>query len=351
MGADDKQRQHLRHRSEDADQEVVHAVGPQPNLDRGDGPRGTPAVDGDLVYGIGSQGNLICVKASSGEKVWLKELKGKDIGGDDDAAAGATRSRRWWTAICSSARPAARTARWPPSTRRRRPGLAHQGLDRQGRLLLDRGGRHRRRPPVRPDDRKRVAGVDAKDGKLALEVQAPRQHGRHPHADRLRTTTSSSPRVTASAAASSRSPRTAGKFQGQGSPQAQQHDQPSRRRRAGGRQPVRLRRRQRQVGLQEHDDRQGRLDAQSKQGKMFAHLRRRPLYCYGENDGTVLLVEASPEGYKEKGSFKIPEQTKRRARRAAANLDASGRRQRQAVPARPRTCLFCYDVKDGTASR
>lgn len=46
----------------------------------GDGPRGTPTVDGDLVFGIGGQGALICVKADSGEKVWAKDLPG-DLGG------------------------------------------------------------------------------------------------------------------------------------------------------------------------------------------------------------------------------------------------------------------------------
>ena len=38
-------------------------LGPRPIKNGyGDGPRGTPTVDGDLVYGIGGQGNLICVR-------------------------------------------------------------------------------------------------------------------------------------------------------------------------------------------------------------------------------------------------------------------------------------------------
>src|SRR5205823_1737359 len=39
---------------------------------RGGGPRGTPTVDGDLVFGIGGQGTLVCIKAATGEKVWSK---------------------------------------------------------------------------------------------------------------------------------------------------------------------------------------------------------------------------------------------------------------------------------------
>src|SRR5262249_12078744 len=36
----------------------------------GDGPRGTPTVDGDRVYALGGQGILICVKAANGQELW-----------------------------------------------------------------------------------------------------------------------------------------------------------------------------------------------------------------------------------------------------------------------------------------
>ena len=38
------------------------------------GPRCTPVVDGDKVYTLGGEGNLICFKADSGEVVWQKNL-------------------------------------------------------------------------------------------------------------------------------------------------------------------------------------------------------------------------------------------------------------------------------------
>ena len=38
------------------------------------GPRCTPIVDGDKVYTLGGEGNLICFKAESGEIVWQKNL-------------------------------------------------------------------------------------------------------------------------------------------------------------------------------------------------------------------------------------------------------------------------------------
>lgn len=43
-------------------------------------PNCTPTVDGDLVYGLGRQGDLICVRADSGDVVWKKNF-GRDFGG------------------------------------------------------------------------------------------------------------------------------------------------------------------------------------------------------------------------------------------------------------------------------
>lgn len=41
----------------------------------GDGPRGTPAVDGDFVYAISAKGNIACVNADSGKVVWSKTME------------------------------------------------------------------------------------------------------------------------------------------------------------------------------------------------------------------------------------------------------------------------------------
>ena len=45
----------------------------------GDGPRGTPTVDGDFVYGLAANGGLICVAAADGKAVW--QVKMQDFGG------------------------------------------------------------------------------------------------------------------------------------------------------------------------------------------------------------------------------------------------------------------------------
>lgn len=46
----------------------------------GGGPRGTPAVDGDRVYGLTGAGDLACLDAKSGKVVWKKSFK-KDLNG------------------------------------------------------------------------------------------------------------------------------------------------------------------------------------------------------------------------------------------------------------------------------
>ena len=38
--------------------------------DRGDGPRSTPTVDGDRVYVLGGSGDLTCLDAASGKRIW-----------------------------------------------------------------------------------------------------------------------------------------------------------------------------------------------------------------------------------------------------------------------------------------
>lgn len=44
------------------------------------GPRGTPTVDGGLVYAIGTEGDLVCLDAASGRERWRKSLP-RDFGG------------------------------------------------------------------------------------------------------------------------------------------------------------------------------------------------------------------------------------------------------------------------------
>lgn len=45
----------------------------------GDGPRGTPTVDGDKVYALSGKGNLVCLNAANGQPIWTASLT--DLGG------------------------------------------------------------------------------------------------------------------------------------------------------------------------------------------------------------------------------------------------------------------------------
>jgi outer membrane protein assembly factor BamB len=70
------------------------------------------------------------------------------------------------------------------------------------------------------------------------------------------------------------------------------------------------------------------------------------LYLHGEN-GDLALVEATPEGYREKGRFTPPGQPERGQSKAwAYPVVANGR-----FYVRDSGVLWCYDVKEGKASR
>jgi outer membrane protein assembly factor BamB len=60
----------------------------------GDGPRATPTVDDGLVYGLGGQGELICVEADSGKEKWRKSMP-KDLGGQVNPEGGGPENIGW----------------------------------------------------------------------------------------------------------------------------------------------------------------------------------------------------------------------------------------------------------------
>ena len=67
------------------------------------------------------------------------------------------------------------------------------------------------------------------------------------------------------------------------------------------------------------------------------------LYCLEENTGTVVLVEASPKGWKESGRFKLDPQTKIRSNRGKVwthPVISHGK-----LYLRDQDLISCYDVK------
>lgn len=50
--------------------------------DRGDGPRGTPTIDGDRLYALGGSGDLTCLDVKTGKIVWTKNVL-REFGGSN----------------------------------------------------------------------------------------------------------------------------------------------------------------------------------------------------------------------------------------------------------------------------
>lgn len=68
-----------------SDGKTLWTTSPAPGQDgyrngRGNGPRGTPVVDGDRVYTEGGKGDVMCLDAKTGRKIWHVNLA-KDFGG------------------------------------------------------------------------------------------------------------------------------------------------------------------------------------------------------------------------------------------------------------------------------
>src|SRR5438094_1804242 len=55
-------------------------VGPLFEEGHGNGPRGTPTVEGDVLYAIGADGNLVCAETATGKLRWQCSLP-KNLGG------------------------------------------------------------------------------------------------------------------------------------------------------------------------------------------------------------------------------------------------------------------------------
>jgi len=79
MGARDNNEFLLAFDANTGDELWAAPIGKQYQNGWGDGPRGTPTIDGDLVYALGAQGALVCVDAKSGKEKWRTTMQ--DLGG------------------------------------------------------------------------------------------------------------------------------------------------------------------------------------------------------------------------------------------------------------------------------
>jgi outer membrane protein assembly factor BamB len=58
------------------------ALGEEYTNDWGDGPRSTPTVENGLIYALGARGDLVCVRAADGSEVWRTNLQ-NDLAGTE----------------------------------------------------------------------------------------------------------------------------------------------------------------------------------------------------------------------------------------------------------------------------
>ena len=355
MGADDKTEYIYAVDLKNQNKKWSTPIGSRGGLDHGDGPRGAPSVDGDLVYGIGSQGDLICVKASNGDKVWMQELKGKEIGGGMQSGWGYSESPLvdGDQVVCTPGGPKGTLAAFNKKT----GDLIWRSKEWTDKaayssIVPDEIGGVHQYVQMTGDS---VAGVEANDGKLLWKSERKGPTAAIP------TPIVSGDYVFATSGYGAgcnlfKVTKDGDKFKSEPvyddkelvNHMVNHH---------GG---VVL------VGgdIYGYSDRGGWVCMEMKTGKLLwpkgkteTHLGKGSLtvadgclYCYSEDTGTVVLAKASPEGWKEKGRFELPEKSKVHGAKGGKfwthPVVSNGK-----LYLRDEDLIFCYDVKGATASR
>lgn len=315
----------------------------------GDGPRGEATVDGSMLYAIGGQGTLVCVDTTTGKKMWSVRLR-EDLGGKMMSGWGYTESPLvdGNQVVCSPGGSKGTLAALDKKTGKllwRSTDLTDDAAY-ASIIAADLGGV---RQYVQMTG-KGVAGVAAKDGKLLW----------HYPKDNYRTAVIPTPVVVNANEVFVTSGYSAGcdlirlTAKGDGTFEAASgYTNKNMVNHHGG--VVK-------VGNHVYGFSDGKgwtaIDLKTgtpawaernKLGKGSVTCADGKLYCYSEDEGTVVLVEASPDGWKEHGRFKIPEETKIRSQRGKVwthPVVANG-----LLYLRDQDLLFCYDIKERTAGR
>ncbi len=320
-------------------------IGSRFGNDRGDGPRGTPTVQDGLIFALDGQGNLICVKAEDGKKLWTKNMQ-RDLGGKMMSGWGYSESPLvdGELVVCTPGGKQGTLAaldkntgqvRWRSKQFTDDAGYASVVVSEAGgiRQYIQRTGRS-------------VAGVAANDGRLLWRFPHPANVAAIPTvvvSDNYVFTTSG---YGAGCALIRLTPN------GQDFKAEQVYANKEMTNHHGG--VVK-------IGGYIYgysDSKRGWtcLDFQTgkvrwtesrKLGKGSITCADGHLYCYSEHDGTLVLIDASPEGWKEKGRFTIPQHSKlpKPSRQRSDNVwthpvVANGR-----LYLRDQELLFCYQVK------
>ncbi len=301
----------------------------------GDGPRGTPTVDGDHLYALGGQGLLVCLNRADGKQVWSKSMV-KDLGGKlQDWGYTESLLVVGDTVICTPGGSGGTLAALNKKTGEvvwRTTGL-QDAAQYSSPILIQNAGK----PQIVQLVMKRFFGVDPANGKVQWNVEFPGATAVIPtpiHHDGI-VYVSAGYNVGCKAV---RLTATGAKVVYEDNKVMKNHH--------GG--VVR-------VGdhLYGYSDGPGwvcqnlksgqEVWANKSLGKGSVHFADGMLYCVSEDGGNVALVEATPTGWSEKGRFKLAPQSTRRSPQGRiwthpVVLDGK-------LYLRDQELLHCYDVK------
>jgi outer membrane protein assembly factor BamB len=318
------------------------------------GPSATPTVDDGLVYGLGGQGILVCVEAASGKERWRKSMA-KDLAGEVNPIGGGLEEPTplgWgytWSPlvdgdnlICTPGGKQGNTAALNKKTGDvvwRSKSFTDQ-CSYASPVKAEVGGV----PHYVVVTNQGVAGVAAKDGSLLWYVKRE-----EPFDDIIGSTPVVNADHVFTTVGTSGGDCQLLKLTGEGGKVKAEQVYENRDLGVyiGG---VVL------VGghLYGASDRGGWTCMDFKTGKVAWAARRKlekgsvtaaegKLYCLTEKEGLAVLVEATPEGYKESGRFQLPRQSKLRLSGGGIwtpPVLANGK-----LYLRDQELLFCYDVK------
>ena len=310
---------------------------------RGDGSRGTPTVDGDRIYALGGQGILFCAKTAGGEIVWKKDLK-IDLGGKMQNNWGYSESPLVDGDIvaCTPGGTKGTVAALDKNTgevRWQSTGWTDDAA--YSSLVVSNAGGVRQYVQMTGNS---VAGVAAKDGQLLWRFK------RQSNVAAIPTPIAFDDRVYVSSGYGCGCALLNVKRSGDGFKAEEVYANKNMVNHHGG-----------VVHVGDYfcgySDGKGWVCQDAKNGELvWKENRQLPkgsltcadgkLYCYSQTNGTLVLVNASPAGWKEFGRFTIPEQSKlpRPPQQQRDNIwthpvVANGR-----LYLRDQDLIFCYDI-------
>jgi outer membrane protein assembly factor BamB len=315
----------------------------------GVGPRATATVDGELIYALGSQGDLVCVEAKGGKEKWRQSMP-KDLAGEVNPITGQPGGWGWtWSPLVDGDQliclPGGKQGTFAALDKKSgKPLWRSKDLTEpctySSPIVADVGGvKH-----YVVTTNKLVAGVSAKDGSVLwtytkkppfpdVQIPTPLFHDGHVYVtgwdggcDLIKLTAADGEIKAAKAYSNKIMSNRIG-----GVVRVGQHVYGS----AQGK------------GWICQEFKTGKLRWNKKNvlgdGSLIAADGR--LFCFTEDDGVLAMVEASPEKWKETGRLEIPEKTTIVKSRPSGKVwtppvIANGR-----LFLRDQDLIFCYEIK------